>query len=476
MAIKAKCNHSYLYISPKLKNANRRLRRSLVDTCSYVVGEKEQATTYCLLRQTKRGAYRVPLGLLSRIKKVFAKYGETLNLKFPEEPESDYMALFEGFNGKLRKYQKKAYDIGLKERRGIFDHATGSGKTILASALIFSINRKTLYVVPNITLLKDTAKEIVKFTEYDVGLFGEGYKDINKHVTVATAQSVYSWLKRDPKKAKEWLRTIECFMADEVHHSGSDSWKSILMHCINSSYRFGFTGTVHRGDGATLLLHAVTGETIHKVSSSKLIRLGYLAKPYFYFIEYEPEVPDYAIDKTRNWHAIVRDNIVGNKRRNSAIIKIATKLKKKLSTLILCDRVNHGVLLKDNIKNSRFLSGASSSAERSKMKRKLQKKSVRCLIATSIFDEGVNIPALGALIKSGGGKAQNSDKQRTGRALRRSEGKDKVLIVDFLDYSNSTTKKHSLMRADFLADEEEFVVRKITLDKFMKTKIKNLMM
>lgn len=58
---------------------------------------------------------------------------------------------------------------------------------------------------------------------------------------------------------------------------------------------------------------------------------------------------------------------------------------------------------------------------------------VGVLCHNSLADEGLNIPALDALILAGGGKSPTRLKQRIGRVLRLSPGKKEAFVVDFKD-------------------------------------------
>ena len=54
----------------------------------------------------------------------------------------------------LRDYQEVGSEAALIRGRGIISHATGSGKTVTAAVTFQKIGRKTIYFVPNRTLLR----------------------------------------------------------------------------------------------------------------------------------------------------------------------------------------------------------------------------------------------------------------------------------------------------------------------------------
>jgi superfamily II DNA or RNA helicase len=68
------------------------------------------------------------------------------------------------------------------------------------------------------------------------------------------------------------------------------------------------------------------------------------------------------------------------------------------------------------------------------------------MIATPVFKEGINIPEIKTLILAGGGKSHIAIIQKIGRGLRKAEGKDRLIVYDFLDDCSKVTLKHSEQR------------------------------
>jgi len=92
----------------------------------------------------------------------------------------------------------------------------------------------------------------------------------------------------------------------------------------------------------------------------------------------------------------------------------------------------------------------------------------------TIADEGLDISSLSALIMAGGGKSSNRAKQRVGRVIRTSEGKNKALVFDFHD-KGQFVGRHSKARFNILKEEEEFNIQSIDyVDKNIKGTIKGL--
>jgi len=66
------------------------------------------------------------------------------------------------------------------------------------------------------------------------------------------------------------------------------------------------------------------------------------------------------------------------------------------------------------------------------------------LIASSIYDEGVDLPEVNVLIKASGGKSEVKTIQQVGRGLR--PKKEKLIVYDFNDMNSKFLSAHSKKR------------------------------
>jgi len=80
---------------------------------------------------------------------------------------------------------------------------------------------------------------------------------------------------------------------------------------------------------------------------------------------------------------------------------------------------------------------------------------LRIIIATSLADEGLDIPRLDALITAGAGKSNTRILQRVGRVLRLFQGKQDPIIVDFYD-NVKYMQGQTLKRIQIYKSESEF--------------------
>jgi len=79
------------------------------------------------------------------------------------------------------------------------------------------------------------------------------------------------------------------------------------------------------------------------------------------------------------------------------------------------------------------------------------------LIASRIFDQGIDIPDLDALVLAGSGKSSARALQRIGRVIRKGKDKKDAIVVDFLDNCRYL-RDHSMIRKKIYETEPGFKI------------------
>lgn len=104
-------------------------------------------------------------------------------------------------NDTMYGYQYKAVKFCLDEQRGFVNSATGSGKTVIAEALIqidlkeLDDSEKILFIVHNKIIAYQTKKRFEESLHIPIGFWGDGKKDIQQ-VTVCLVGTIASGLKK----------------------------------------------------------------------------------------------------------------------------------------------------------------------------------------------------------------------------------------------------------------------------------------
>ena len=172
-------------------------------------------------------------------------------------------------------------------------------------------------------------------------------------------------------------------------------------------------------------------------------------------------MPKITYSKSDTYPTVYKDYIINNDIRNDLIIEGAQKLVELgYPTLVLYQRLSHGKRLFTDLKDHlpcMLLSGKDSAKQRDIVKTQLESGEINCIVASTIFDIGVDLPSLSGLIIAGGGKSSVRALQRIGRVIRKYPGKKHAAIIDFLDQAKFL-KSHSEARYRIYASEPGFDV------------------
>lgn len=375
-------------------------------------------------------------------------------------------------------HQKAAVEAALKAGRGIIRIGTGGGKTMVAAMLAAEYNMPTMIYVVGKDLLYQFHREMGKALGVDhVGIVGDGHYDVRKFTvcsvwTAATAFGLKASVSLDdedwapevvsmgPKNKRSIQAAVEnatLAIFDEAHFLACETIQAIFKASKKCRYMFGMTGTDWRDDGADLLLEASCGKRIFNMPASKLIELGYLVVPKIALVE----VPPLAEPCPANWNAVYSRYITNNEIRNQYIVDGAKKLVAMgRKVLILVRYIPHGQKLVDMLGDLPvfFVNGSLEGEARQEAKEKFEKGELRCLVASSVFDIGVDIPSLDALVLAGGGKSTVRILQRIGRVIRACEGKTDAIVMDFIDNARYLDK-HSATRIAVYETEPGFKIK-----------------
>lgn len=419
----------------------------------------KKASKTSLVEETT-SSLRIPTGLLKRLSKIIP-----VTIEDKRKEPSTFPLRVEESLPSLRPYQKEQLEKCLQEKQGTIESATGSGKTVVIQELIRKLGADTLVIVPNLSILHQTTARFEKyFGKGKVGQYGGGKKKIKK-ITLGCAPSI---AKSSPD---EW-KNVNCLIADEGHHVPCDTIEKIYYQIVpNAYYRYGFTATPYRSDGADLAIEAAIFPVIHKYTLLDGINQKYLAKPQFVMFEVKKTNSPYT---GNNLVRVYQKHVSRNRYLNDMVVKqVHSVLSVNQQPLLLVREKEHGHILASKIPGSVFLRTKETAADKKKFSKNgipiadyvdpveavddFNSGKVRCLIGTSIIGEGTDIIPVNALFFLTGGVSKGSILQNIGRGLRKSPTKQSVMIIDYLfDLRRSdglevaeTLKKHSKQRLGY---------------------------
>jgi superfamily II DNA or RNA helicase len=377
----------------------------------------------------------------------------------------------------LRSFQGEALAALLAERlgphwfpSGICSLPTASGKTALVAGVCAIFTGRALILVHRKTLMRQTARELSTMLSEDVGVIGDGLFE-PRRVTVATVQTLAPYVKEATKASRELL-DVSTFISDEAHHLGQakKTFLAIARKCP-AFVRLAVSATPFKRDDLVQAyrLHGATGRVIYSKTPGEIQALGYLPHVCVNFIPItQPTEVTYAEQLTDPdgpgaprtvpmWTLPYRADetgapgaydagIVGNAYRNDVVVRRArAAIADGKITLVLCVRETHGIALAEAL-GCPFIYGKTHTEKRDALLKQLGAGTLRCLVASTILDEGIDVPAISHLVLAGAGKDDGVMLQRIGRGARLKEDGGGLTVDDFLDNHNESLWKQSAQR------------------------------
>ncbi len=427
-----------------------------------------------------------PIGFLWRATMFLRTKGYTVKIEDKRNPPyriPDDMA--PQFQGVLRPYQEEALKKIMRRNHGIIDMGTGSGKTVLAMALIAARKHHTFVIVPTVELVNDwlyKAKQFLKFPQDNhlVG-FASGKQYDLSVINIANIATLHKALfgRTRQKRTMEKYQAIQhefmnadMLLVDECHHASSKTWIQSIS-TSNAYYRYGFTATLNmRHDKADMQYYALLGERIVKVSLSHLIKSGDVSPAWVIFKRWGNRY----VHRPAKFLGVggVEDQlIVYNHQRNVMVAQDAWEswVGQGRRAMVMFRRVDHGELLYNLVKGIHAQSPLSDHKEcriewvhgdhkdRKQIIQDFRDGKVHVLITQyQLLGEGIDVPDIAAVVMAAGGKSAIKTIQNLGRGIRKSQGKLDLKIHDYAD-EGLFVGEHAEQRLKTYAREQAFKIQ-----------------
>lgn len=353
---------------------------------------------------------------------------------------------------------------------GVLQAGTGAGKTVCAAKVIQTLQNKTVFLVNQKDLMAQTIEEFKRFLGCDIGQCGGGKID-SKDITVATIQTVcraYDFVVNEGEKdgpdpsddnkarIKQMMEEARVVIVDECHGLPARTAYQAVMMAVNAFCIVGLSASPWRDDGLDILIEAAAGPVVYKISASDLIARGFLVPPEI-TLHMLPAPTEMTLDRySDNFDKLYKAWVVNDHQRNAYIADLATDaMIQGEVVLVLVKQIAHGEILQKMIPHSIFLQGKLSAKKRKEIIDATKKGEILCLIATSLADQGLDLPVASVLILAGGGKSSTKALQRIGRILRLHLGKKMAWVHDLVD-QHSNLKRHYYERVKIYKQEPLF--------------------
>lgn len=396
------------------------------------------------------GKYIVlPRGLREEILKKFDNAGISYKI---EDKRTKGQELNISFRGELRESQIPAVETMLENETGILHAATAFGKTVVCCDMIARRGISTLILVDRADLMNQWIKRLEEFLDIDeelpeyqtktgrtrkrkslIGNLQGAHDTLTGIVDVAMIRSLK---KKDGfhPKLKEYAQVY----FDECHHAASDSAIEVLQE-INAKYVYGVTATPKRGDGKEKINEFLLGPIRYRFTAKDRAEeqnINHLVYPRF-----TRTVKPHHLSKTpygNDAYELIRNNDV----RDEQIIRdVADCVQAGRTPVVLTKYVDHAKKLSERLKTYAdrliLLTGANGTKARRAQVEELNKvdnSDSLILVGTgSLLGEDFDFPRLDTLFMATPVSGENVVEQYVGRLNRDYDGKENVIVYDYVD-------------------------------------------
>lgn len=405
-------------------------------------------------------------GLTSWVIELLAKEGidvELISEKLPKLVPHLVLLPSKVATDPRRDYQEPIITEAIRLRRGIVQASVNAGKTVIAMEIIRRLRLRTLYLVPSKELFKEAlAAHTTYIPDYPLGQIKAGVFAPGG-VTIAMFQSLIGHIRKENTNVLAWLRNVECIIADEVHHAGSEQWSKIFKEAKSAQYRFGLSGTpLGHGEVRDLSLQGLTGPVFGTITRRELVKRGLSTDTIVRFISYDREGGSLAALTGKDYQDIYRLGIEESDQRSQATwLAAEPHLKQGQRVAVLVDTIDHGNTLafvlreaagRRKIPGPQVLYGVHQDAQRRAILGAFRRGS-RPLLITTLLKEGVNIPEMDVLFNAAGKRSESAVIQHGGRVHRTRADKVLAYIYDYIDPAHAILLEHTYGRYDAYAND-----------------------
>ena len=396
------------------------------------------------------GKYIVlPRGLREDIQKKFDNAGIRYKI---EDKRTQGRELNISFKGELRESQIPAAETMLENETGILHAATAFGKTVVCCDMIARRGISTLILVDRADLMNQWIKRLDEFLDIDeelpeyqtktgrtrkrkslIGNLQGAHDTLTGIVDVAMIRSLK---KKDGfhPMLKEYAQVY----FDECHHAASESAIEVLQE-INAKYVYGVTATPKRGDGKEKINEFLLGPIRYRFTAKDRAEeqnIDHLVYPRF-----TRTVKPHHLSKTpygNDAYELIRNNDV----RDEQIIRdVADCVQAGRTPVVLTKYVDHANKLSERLKKYAdrliLLTGANGTKVRRAQVKELNEvddSDSLILVGTgSLLGEGFDFPRLDTLFMATPVSGENVVEQYVGRLNRDYDGKENVIVYDYVD-------------------------------------------
>jgi superfamily II DNA or RNA helicase len=340
-------------------------------------------------------------------------------------------------------------------RRNLLVAATGTGKTVMAALDYHRLRKRLprarlLFVAHREEILRQSrntfahALRDASFGELWVG----GWRPEEYEHVFASIQSLNaSGVEVIPSEH------FDVVIVDEFHHAAANSYRALLEH-LNPRELLGLTATPERSDGLPVL-HWFHDRIAAELRLWDAIDQHRLAPFAYYGIADELDLREIPWRRGRGYDEKALTNVI-----TSTDVWARYVLKQltdhfgdppEVRALGFCVSVDHARYMarvfRDHGVSAVAITGETGDEERKRALEDLERGRIRIVFSVDLFNEGVDVPTVDALLMLRPTESPLLFLQQLGRGLRKAEGKAVCTVLDFVGHHRQEFRYDRRFRA-----------------------------
>ena len=354
------------------------------------------------------------------------------------------------FHGSLSPAQAEAAAAMLAQDTGVLCAATAFGKTAVGAYLVAQRKVNTLVLVHNAEIMKNWLEDFEKFLQIDeplpeyitpkgrhkklpslIGTLSGGRNRLGGIVDVAMITSL-----GQGDAVNALVKNYGMVIMDECHHAGAAIAEDVL-NAVSAKYVYGLTATPKRDDGQEQKIFMQLGPIRYRYTAKDRAAaqdVQHLVYPRFTRL-FVPNANKLSYNQARR--AVVESEV-----RNEQILTDVTAcLQARRTPLVLTKEKEHAAFLYERLKTKTdhifLLQGGSSTKQKEELRTQMRAvppaESVVLVAIGQYIGEGFNFPRLDTMMLAMPISWQGNVEQYAGRLHRDYEGKQDVIIYDYVD-------------------------------------------
>lgn len=361
-----------------------------------------------------------------------------------------------------RRYQEPAINeivaayFSHNENRALVVMATGLGKTFVAAESVRRIRENHKYNVLVCAHTNDLVYQLERafwpfLKPSETTLIWNSYERPtyeqleSTDFTFACVDSVSSWIQSGHN-----LPEYGIILVDECHHVGSSMYDRVFETLEagrpGGAFALGLTATPWRPDEADLTEYF--GQPRVSIDMVMGLNNGFLAN-----VDYRMFTDNINWDSLKNIQGKsfspkqINRTLFINQWDDAVVYQLRDAWKEQINpqAIVFCGTIEHAIVMRDKINSLGFCkaeaiySGVSggryepmSQYKRNRILSDFAEGIINVVCAVDIFNEGIDVPDVNILVFQRVTHSRRIFIQQLGRGLRISEGKDKVIVLDFV--------------------------------------------